>query len=269
MGHHPAGHVPAQAVRAHELSDHEPEDSPRAWVQCLRGARRRADFAARSAACPCSRPSIGCSEQLQVPLKSRCRGRDRCPGIGRRGMKLYFDDVAFDGQLQRSVGKADAGMANVGECLAIAEQISRATATAGIRRGPNSRRGSSPAATRRAAPATASAPATSTCAQRSTSGRRSSFTAKISTPTSSSARSPRACRRFAPPWSCLTTRPGPCRRGLGLPLQPGRRRARPTILHIGGYDSTAEELYASVPAALDRGYAFAAIDGPGPGSDAL
>jgi hypothetical protein len=38
-------------------------------------------------------------------------------------MKLYFDDAAFDGQLQRSVGKADAGMANVGECLAMAEQI--------------------------------------------------------------------------------------------------------------------------------------------------
>ena len=38
-------------------------------------------------------------------------------------MKLYFDDVAFDGQLQRSVGKSDSGMANVGECLAIAGQI--------------------------------------------------------------------------------------------------------------------------------------------------
>jgi hypothetical protein len=38
-------------------------------------------------------------------------------------VKLYLDDAAFDGQLQRSVGKADAGMANVGECLAIAEQI--------------------------------------------------------------------------------------------------------------------------------------------------
>ncbi len=38
-------------------------------------------------------------------------------------MKLYFDDAAFDGQLQRSVAKADAGMANVGECLAIAEQV--------------------------------------------------------------------------------------------------------------------------------------------------
>ena len=38
-------------------------------------------------------------------------------------MKLYFDDEDFDGQLQRSVGKADSGMANVGECLAIAQQI--------------------------------------------------------------------------------------------------------------------------------------------------
>jgi pimeloyl-ACP methyl ester carboxylesterase len=40
----------------------------------------------------------------------------------------------------------------------------------------------------------------------------------------------------------------------------------PTILHVNGYDGTAEELYASVPAALDRGYAFAAIDGPGQGA---
>ena len=38
-------------------------------------------------------------------------------------MKLYFDDAGFDGQLQRSVGKCDAGMANVGECLYIASRI--------------------------------------------------------------------------------------------------------------------------------------------------
>ena len=38
-------------------------------------------------------------------------------------MKLYFDDENFDGQLQRAVGKSDAGMANVGECLYIASQI--------------------------------------------------------------------------------------------------------------------------------------------------
>ena len=39
----------------------------------------------------------------------------------------------------------------------------------------------------------------------------------------------------------------------------------PTLLHIGGYDATAEELYASVGPALERGYAFAAIDGRGQG----
>jgi alpha-beta hydrolase superfamily lysophospholipase len=38
------------------------------------------------------------------------------------------------------------------------------------------------------------------------------------------------------------------------------------ILHIGGYDGTAEELYASAGPALERGYAFAAVDGPGQGS---
>jgi hypothetical protein len=43
--------------------------------------------------------------------------------ISEVSVKLYLDDAAFDGQLQRSVGKADAGMANVGECLAIADQI--------------------------------------------------------------------------------------------------------------------------------------------------
>jgi hypothetical protein len=38
-------------------------------------------------------------------------------------MKLHSDDLSFDGQLQRSVGKVDSGMANVGECIAIARQI--------------------------------------------------------------------------------------------------------------------------------------------------
>jgi hypothetical protein len=39
----------------------------------------------------------------------------------------------------------------------------------------------------------------------------------------------------------------------------------PTLLHIGGYDGTAEELYSAVGPALERGYAFAAVDGPGQG----
>jgi pimeloyl-ACP methyl ester carboxylesterase len=40
----------------------------------------------------------------------------------------------------------------------------------------------------------------------------------------------------------------------------------PLVLHIGGYDGTAEELYASAAPALERGYAFAALDGPGQGA---
>src|SRR6185437_11454490 len=39
-----------------------------------------------------------------------------------------------------------------------------------------------------------------------------------------------------------------------------------TIFHIGGYDGTAEELYAAACPALARGYAFAAVDGPGQGA---
>lgn len=38
-------------------------------------------------------------------------------------MKLYFDEDGFDGQLQRTVGKCDAGMANVGEWLYVASRI--------------------------------------------------------------------------------------------------------------------------------------------------
>jgi hypothetical protein len=40
----------------------------------------------------------------------------------------------------------------------------------------------------------------------------------------------------------------------------------PTILHIGGYDGTAEETYPAVYPALDRGWAFAGLDGPGTGA---
>jgi hypothetical protein len=40
----------------------------------------------------------------------------------------------------------------------------------------------------------------------------------------------------------------------------------PTILYIGGYDGKAEENFASARAALDRGWAFVSLDGPGTAS---
>jgi hypothetical protein len=96
-------------------------------------------------------------------------------------MKLYFDDEAFDGQLQRSVGKSDSGMANVGECLAISTRSRNRIGTAGTRHGRTVRAVWSHEATRPAELATASAPATYTCGLPSTSVRRSSSTEKILT----------------------------------------------------------------------------------------
>ena len=106
-------------------------------------------------------------------------------------MRLFFEDEGFDGQLRRSVGKADSGMANAGESLTIATQITPGDRDSWYR-----------------------------------SGELSGYL-------------------FAPP---------------GPAVPP------PTILHVGGYDDTAEELYASAAPVLERGYAFAAVDGPGQGA---
>jgi len=183
-------------------------------------------------------------------------------------MKLYFDDVNFDGQLQRSVGKADSGMANVGECLAIAGQI-----TPGDR--DSWYRAWSDFATRLVSQADEAAKAGHTVSARGAYLRaaeyfrqafffhrdnldgtelRSAYSASVSAFRS-------ALDHLDHPGRILS---GPVSGYLFSPPAPGG--PRPTILHVGGYDGTAEELYASVAPALDRGYVFAALDGPGQGS---
>ena len=183
-------------------------------------------------------------------------------------MKLYFDDAAFDGQLQRSVGKADSGMANVGECLAIAGRIEPGDrdswyrawtgfAAGLVERGTDALRDGHTVSARGAllraaeyyrqafffhredlaAPELRSAYGASVTAFRSALELLDEHAEVLDGPASG--------YLFAPGGP-----PGPC----------------PTILHIGGYDGTAEELYASVYPALARGYAFAAIDGPGQGA---
>ena len=48
---------------------------------------------------------------------------------------------------------------------------------------------------------------------------------------------------------------------------PGQSACRPTLILVGGYDGTAEELYfANGAAALGRGYHVVAFDGPGQGA---
>jgi Alpha/beta hydrolase family len=182
-------------------------------------------------------------------------------------MKLYFDDENFDGQLQRSIGKADSGMANVGECLEIAQQIT-----------PGDRDSWYEAWSGFADSLVQQGQAALTAGHQVSA--RSSFIRA-----SEYYRQAFFFHRDNLDGKELRTAYGASVKALqdALPLldyhaealhddlsgylftkHPDKRL--PTLLHIGGYDGTAEELYASVDAALERGYVFAAIDGPGQGA---
>ncbi len=181
-------------------------------------------------------------------------------------MKLYFDDAAFDGQLQRAVGKADSGMANVGECLTIAEQVTSGDrdswyqawsdfAGGLVARGDEARTAGHSVSARNAY-----LRATEYFRQAFFFHREDLDARKLRDAYAASVAAFRsALELFEHPGRLLT---GALSGYLFTPPSPG---PYPTMLHINGYDGTAEELYASVAPALDRGYAFAAIDGPGQG----
>jgi hypothetical protein len=183
-------------------------------------------------------------------------------------MKLYFDDQDFDGQLQRSVGKADSGMANVGECLAIAEQI-----TPGDR--DSWYRAWSGFATHLAEQGQAALAAGHRVSARSAWLRAAEYFRQaffyhrdnldgeeLKAAYSSSVKA------FRDALPLLDHHAEVLSGGLsGYLFTPGRADGQlPVLLHIGGYDNTAEELYDSAGPALERGYGFAAVDGPGQGS---
>lgn len=184
-------------------------------------------------------------------------------------MQLFFDDEAFDGQLQRSVGKSDSGMANVGECLHVASQI-----TAGD---PDSWHAAwSDFATRLVQQADEATAASHPVSARNAYLRAAEYHRQafffhredLADPAmqTSYAASVAAFRAALP----LLDHPGEASTfadSSGYVFTPeGDPAPRPTIVHIGGYDGTAEELYAAVPEAIARGYTFVAVDGPGQGA---
>ncbi|MPY92286.1 MAG: alpha/beta hydrolase [Acidimicrobiia bacterium] len=182
-------------------------------------------------------------------------------------MKFFFDDDSFDGQLQRSVGKSDTGMANVGECLAVAEQI-----TAGDRDSWHdawSRFATALAHQANAAEAAGHRVSARDAYLRASEYHRQSFffhREDLSAPVLQDAyHASVAAYRAALPLLGHPVRilEGDVPGYLHLPDDSGG--PFPTLLHIGGYDGTAEELHCAAPPALDRGYAIAAIDGPGQG----
>jgi pimeloyl-ACP methyl ester carboxylesterase len=184
-------------------------------------------------------------------------------------MQLYFEDEAFDGQLQRSVGKADSGMANVGECLEIASQITPGDrdswyeAWSGFARQLARQADAASNAGHRVSARSAYLRAAEYFRQAFFFHRESLHGPELRAAYPASV----AAFRSALP---LLEHPAEVLEDgttLGYFVSPAGATGRlPTILHVGGYDGTAEELYAAVGPALERGYAFAAIDGPGQGA---
>jgi len=182
-------------------------------------------------------------------------------------MKLHFDDEGFDGQLQRTVGKCDAGMANVGECLTIAAQIKPGDRDSWYAAWSAFADG----LVAQAVVAEQGGHAVSAASLRLRAAEyyrqaffwhrddldgkelRTAYRASVD-----------AFRKALPD----LPRPGRVVEGdmPGYLFTPPGAGPFATILHIGGYDNTAEELYASAYPALDRGWAFVALDGPGQGS---
>lgn len=183
-------------------------------------------------------------------------------------MKLFFDDTSFDGQLQRSVGMADSGMANVGECLAIAAEVEPGDrdswlsqwsgfATRLTRKGDEALEAGHRVSARGAYLRAAEYYRQSFFFHREdldAPALRDSYAGAVQAFRAALGVLDHPARVLSDPF------PG----YLHLPAEgPG---PFPTLLHLCGYDGTAEELFAAVHHALARGYAFAAIDGPGQGA---
>ena len=182
-------------------------------------------------------------------------------------MKLYFDDEGFDAQLQRTVGKCDAGMASVGECLYIASRIQAGNRDSWYVAWSTFADGlAGQAAAAELAGHTISA---ASLRLRAAEYYRQAF---IWHRDNLDAKELNCAYRASVDAfrSALPDLPHPGRvlegETPGYLFAPPGVGPFPTILHIGGYDSTAEELYASAHLAIDRGWAFVCLDGPGQGS---
>ncbi|MBS1860318.1 MAG: alpha/beta fold hydrolase [Actinobacteria bacterium] len=183
-------------------------------------------------------------------------------------MKLFFDDPSFDGQLQRSVGMADSGMANVGECLAIAAQVepddrgSWLAAWSGFAERLARRADEALAAGHRVTARGRYLRAAEYYRQASFFHREDLNGAPLRQSYAGATKAFRAALGLLDHPARALTDPFPGY--LHLPAEGAG--PFPLILHLGGYDGTAEELFASAHHALARGFAFAAIDGPGQGA---
>jgi dienelactone hydrolase len=186
-------------------------------------------------------------------------------------VRLVLDDLDLDYQVQRSLAKADYGMANPGECLRIASQVdaddldSWQRAFSGFAAGLRER-------------AEAAAQAGHHISARDLYLRaceyyRNAFFFRRADLDDERLQddyaASRDCFRAAAPLhehplESVELAVDSARCGGYLAL-PGGDGPFPLVLAPGGYDSTAEELYPTIRAGVSRGYGVLAFDGPGQG----
>jgi len=188
-------------------------------------------------------------------------------------MRLALDDDLLDAQLLRTVGAAPYGGADIGECLATARTVSGTDLDGWYSAWTELARSTAELAeAARAAGRLATARA---AYFRASNYHRNAGVVLMGAPLDARLRSANAAQTDAfrkgaellavPPEVVAipfegTTLPGYHFRSAGA-------GPRPTVILLGGYDGTAEELYFfNGVAALARGYDVLAFDGPGQGS---
>lgn len=188
-------------------------------------------------------------------------------------MKLVFDDPDFDGQLQRTIAKDNFGMANAGECLAIAAKISGGDASSwypAFTGAAESLRATADRAAGRGHRVSARE-----CYLRACEYYRNAFfyeRADLDNPKLHAAYiSHRACFRAALPLLEFPVDVAEVHFAeailTGYFARPDNSgRPRPTVIMPGGYDGTAEEGYPTMIAGVQRGYNVLCFDGPGQGA---
>ncbi|RFA26556.1 hypothetical protein CAI21_16425 [Alkalilimnicola ehrlichii] len=188
-------------------------------------------------------------------------------------MRLVFDDPDFDGQLQRSVAKEPYGMANLGECLAIANHIGEDDTESwfdAFADFATDLRGAAEQAALREHGVTAREEFL-----RASEYYRNAFFYQRGDLDAlrlhEAYEAHRACfqaaiRYLAFPVEAATVPEEDFYIAgyFAAPTDDGT--PRPTLVVPSGYDSTAEELYPAMAAAVEHGYNAFVFDGPGQGS---
>jgi pimeloyl-ACP methyl ester carboxylesterase len=188
-------------------------------------------------------------------------------------MQLLLDDAESDFQIQRSLAKADYGMANAGECLYIGTQLvadARPDAwEQAFSKFARKLRGRADAALKGGHHESARGMYLRACEY----FRNGFFYLRGNLEDERLVFAYRASRDCFEAAAALHPYPiEPCELpGAGSDSytgylgRPGGEGPFPLVVAPGGYDSTAEELYPTLAAGVSRGYAVLAFDGPGQG----